>query len=81
MGAMDSATRTVPTPFVSKRRDYKRVFTISAVAVLLLLSNSRDSVGDQVAFYHGQDAKGTGDRNFRQRPDPRISNEVFPSGL
>ena len=40
MGAMDSATRTVPTPSVSKRRNYKRVFTIAAVAVLVLLATA-----------------------------------------
>lgn len=31
-------TRTAPTPYVSKRGDYKRVFTISAVAVVVLLA-------------------------------------------
>jgi hypothetical protein len=36
MGAMDSAARTVPTPSISKRRDYKRVLTMSAIAVLVL---------------------------------------------
>ena len=40
MGAMDSATAMVPTPSVSKRRDYKRVFTIAAVAVLVLLATA-----------------------------------------